>query len=190
MNNETRQLILQAQAGNVQAFHDLVALYDGKIMSLALQLTRNQMDAEDLYQEVFLKAYKKINQFRFESEFYTWLYRITVNTALNLKRKLAYLPFRDADPDFPEDYQEWVSDQSFAADQSAEIRSAVKQATLALPAKQRVVFLLKHMQNLKIREIAAIMGITEGTVKRYLFRAVEKLRKELKEFRYAVSENS
>jgi len=190
VNNETRQLIQQAQAGNVQAFHDLVALYDGKIMSLALQLTKNQMDAEDLYQEVFLKAYTRINQFRFESEFYTWLYRITVNTALNLKRKLSNIQLRNTDPDFPEDYQEWLSEQSFVADQSGEIILAVKKATLALPAKQRVVFLLKHMQNLKIREIAAIMGITEGTVKRYLFRALEKLRKELKEFRYVIGENS
>jgi len=66
-----------------------------------------------------------------------------------------------------------------------EIMKAVKAAANQLPDKQRTAFLLKHMQNLKIREISGIMGIGEGTVKKYLFRAMEKLRNELKEYRYA-----
>jgi DNA-directed RNA polymerase specialized sigma subunit, sigma24 homolog len=82
LKNDIRQLIQLAQAGDSEAFHQLVVLHDEKIMTLAFQLTQNKTDAEDLYQEVFIKAYKSISKFRFQSAFYTWLYRITVNTFL------------------------------------------------------------------------------------------------------------
>ena len=86
MKPKVQDLILDAKTGNAEAFHALVAYHDEKIMTLAFQLTQNKTDAEDLYQEVFIKAYKSLSKFRFQSAFYTWLYRITVNTFYNLKR--------------------------------------------------------------------------------------------------------
>ena len=95
MKNDIRQLIQLAQAGDSEAFHQLVVLHDEKIMTLAFQLTQNKTDAEDLYQEVFIKAYKSISKFRFQSAFYTWLYRITVNTFYNLKRSQNKMPIQE-----------------------------------------------------------------------------------------------
>lgn len=184
MNNDIRQLIQLAQAGDSEAFHQLVTLHDEKIMTLAYQLTQNKYDAEDLYQEVFIKAYKSISKFRFQSAFYTWLYRITVNTFYNLKRSQNKMPLQEAMEDGSDPMMN-IAEQTDETNDRNEIMTAVKAAADQLPDKQRTVFLLKHMQNLKIREISGIMGIGEGTVKKYLFRAMEKLRNELKEYRYA-----
>jgi len=173
-----------AQAGDSKAFHQLVALHDEKIMTLAFQLTQNTTDAEDLYQEVFIKAYKSISKFRFQSAFYTWLYRITVNTFYNLKRSQNKISIQEAIEDGA-DHLLNISEEPNDSPKRNEIIIAVKEAAEKLPQKQRTAFLLKHMQNLKIREISGIMGIGEGTVKKYLFRAMEKLRIELKDYRHA-----
>ena len=184
MKNDIRQLIQLAQAGDSKAFHQLVALHDDKIMTLAFQLTQNTTDAEDLYQEVFIKAYKSISKFRFQSAFYTWLYRITVNTFYNLKRSQNKMSILEAIED-GSDHLLNISEEPNDFPERNEIIIAVKEAAEKLPQKQRTAFLLKHMQNLKIREISGIMGIGEGTVKKYLFRAMEKLRIELKDYRHA-----
>ncbi|MCH7938403.1 MAG: sigma-70 family RNA polymerase sigma factor, partial [Candidatus Marinimicrobia bacterium] len=80
MDQKTVTLIRASQRGDQKAFHELVAMYDEKIMILALQLLKNKEDAEDVYQEVFLKAWKNLPTFEFKSDFYTWLYRITTNS--------------------------------------------------------------------------------------------------------------
>ncbi|MFH1852700.1 MAG: sigma-70 family RNA polymerase sigma factor [Candidatus Neomarinimicrobiota bacterium] len=185
MKEEIRQLIKKAQAGDAEAFHELVKLHDERVMILAYQLTHNEQDAEDLYQEVFLKAYKSLKNFRFESQFYTWLYRITVNTAFNYKRKLARLNLYEPDEENSSGHLEWIADTDDNESSRGEIMSAVKDAMTVLPQKQKTVFILKHLENLKIKDISRILDISEGTVKRYLFRAMEKLRVELKEYRYA-----
>lgn len=185
MKNEIRKLIIDAQEGDAEAFHQLVARHDEKVMTLAYQLMHNQQDAEDLYQEVFLKVYKNLSRFRFESEFYTWLYRIMVNTAYNFKRQLARLRLQEPAEDLVDDQLHWIADPDSNPVHQQEIREAIERATATLPPKQRSVFILKHQQNLKLKEVARIMGISEGTVKKYLFRAMEKLRTELKEYHYA-----
>ncbi len=84
--NDT-ELIREAQRGNHAAFEDLVRQYDGAVLRLAYHLTRSEQDAQDIYQEAFLKAYRNINNFRFECSFYTWIYRIVTNLCLDLLRK-------------------------------------------------------------------------------------------------------
>ena len=84
--NDT-ELIREAQRGNRAAFEDLVRQYDSAVLRLAYHLTRNEQDAQDIYQEAFLKAYRNINNFRFECSFYTWIYRIVTNLCLDLLRK-------------------------------------------------------------------------------------------------------
>lgn len=185
MKDEIRQLIKKAQSGDTGAFHKLVKLHDERVMILAYQLTHNEQDAEDLYQEVFLKAYKNLKSFRFESQFYTWLYRITVNTSYNFKRKLARLNLYEPNNEKESGYLDWIANPGDNGTSGKEIMTAVKSAMTVLPQKQRTVFILKHLENLKIKDIARILNISDGTVKRYLFRAMEKLRVELKEYRYA-----
>jgi len=183
VDEHIKKLIISAQGGDADAFHDLVKLHDERIMILAYQLTHNEYDAEDLYQEVFFKVYKKINSFRFQSEFYTWLYRITVNTAYNFKRKEGKIktvePLENSDSPF-----DWIADKSNNDMDQKEIREAISNALEDLPHQQRTVFILKHLQKLKIKDISLILNISDGTVKKYLFRAMEKLRGSLKEYRY------
>src|SRR3984957_8897757 len=84
--NDT-ELIREAQRGNHAAFEDLVRQYDAPVLRLAYHMTRSEQDAQDIYQEAFLKAYRNINNFRFECSFYTWIYRIVTNLCLDLLRK-------------------------------------------------------------------------------------------------------
>src|SRR5437868_3260131 len=84
--NDT-ELIREAQRGNRAAFEELVRQYDGAVLRLAYHLTRSEQDAQDIYQDAFLKAYRNINNFRFECSFYTWIYRIVTNLCLDLLRK-------------------------------------------------------------------------------------------------------
>src|SRR3974377_1610582 len=84
--NDT-ELIREAQRGNAGAFEELVRQYDGAVLRLAYHLTRSEQDAQDIYQEAFLKAYRNISNFRFECSFYTWIYRIVTNLCLDLLRK-------------------------------------------------------------------------------------------------------
>ena len=87
MNKEVRALVQRAQEGDAEAFERLVHQYDRRVLTLAYQLVGNTQDAEDVYQEAFMRAYDKIGKFRFESDFYTWLYRIVVNCAISYRKK-------------------------------------------------------------------------------------------------------
>jgi RNA polymerase sigma-70 factor (ECF subfamily) len=183
LKNNINILILEAQSGNKEAFHQLVSFHDERVMSLALQLTRNMQDAEDLYQEVFIKAYKSIGSFRLESEFFTWIYRITVNSFFNFKKKTLRLQKQES-LDLQKNPKHNISNDSTLTIDKDEVNHAVTKALNQLSIKQKTVFVMKHYEGLKIREISAIMNISDGTVKRYLFRAIEKLRPMLKEYRY------
>ena len=184
MENNITTLILEAKSGNTIAFHKLVSYHDERIMTLALQLTRDKQDAEDLYQEIFMKAYKAIGSFRLESEFFTWLYRITVNSFYDLQRKASRIQKQESlapEKDSTHD----IADDSIPSAEKEEIQHAITNALNHLPTQQKTAFVMKHYEGLKIREIAKIMDLSDGTVKRYLFRAMEKLRPMLKEYRYA-----
>ena len=103
MDQETVTLIRDAQSGDSEAFHSLVTLFDHQVMSLALKLLQHEQDAEDLYQEVFMKVFTNIGNFRFESDFFTWLYRITVNTAFNYKKRMRKYYRLEKNPEHEED---------------------------------------------------------------------------------------
>ncbi|MBT3299434.1 MAG: RNA polymerase sigma factor [Candidatus Marinimicrobia bacterium] len=180
MKPKVQDLILDAKTGNAEAFHALVAYHDEKIMTLALQLTRHRQDAEDLYQEVFLKAYKNIESFRMESSFYTWLYRIMVNAFLNHQRKEEKITIQESSRELPNP----VESISAQPQPDTEVSERINQILMALPKQQKTVFILKHFQGLKIREISDMMNISSGTIKKYLFRAMEKMRFGLKEYQY------
>lgn len=180
-------LILRAQQGEERAFEELVKRHDESVLRLALSMTGNRCDAQDVYQETFLRAFAKLHGFRFESSFKTWLLRIAANQSINVRRKRRLRSF------FPLMTAECESDNAFlfiADDQpdpdddirSEEIGREIAAALKRLSDRERSVFCLRHEQQLKLREIAVVLNCAEGTVKNLLFRACRKLRIGLKSF--------
>jgi RNA polymerase sigma-70 factor (ECF subfamily) len=177
---EEASLIARAQNGDVGAFCELAACHQRNLYLLALKYSGNHHDAEDLTQDVMLNAYKAIQQFKGMSSFRTWLSRIMVNSFLNQKRKsdpLASTDRRDsmdADPG-------WTLSEAAPRNPERSVHNGlVMQQIVALlqgvPERQRLMFLMKHQEGMTCEEIAGIMGTSVGTVKKTLFRVVDRLR--------------
>jgi len=185
MDHHEIQLVQQAQLGNVKSFEKLVALYDRNVLQIATLMMGNRADAQDVYQETFLRAFQNISGFRFQSHFKTWLTRIAINVAINMRRKrrigqfISIFDMVDENSDvrvLP------VKDVSMTADMqqaSAELQHQIEKGLQKLSSKERAVFTLKQYQDYKIKDIAVILNCAEGTVKNYLFRATQKLKKHL-----------
>ena len=177
MDKDEIEIIKRVQAGDSMAFQRIMERYGERVMSSAYRFTKNSQDAEELYQETFIRIYKNIQSFRFESEFFTWAYRILTNQAFNYYRKKKRMVTVDPGED---DYL-WETIPSDSADSAdtetlrSSLRAQIDQALRQLSSQQRVVFIMKHYEGKKIKDIAAILDCTEGTVKRYLFRATRKL---------------
>jgi RNA polymerase sigma-70 factor (ECF subfamily) len=181
-------LVREAQRGNRAAFEELVRNYDQAVLRLAIHLTGSQSDAQDVYQEAFLKAYKSIGNFRFECSFYTWIYRIVTNLCLDHLRKRQT---RKEDPQMVMDSNgqavdvlERVSDDRAGANPERdlmrrELGAKISQALTKLTPRERMVFELKHYQGLRLRTIGEMLNTTEETAKNTLFRATQKLRSAL-----------
>jgi len=185
-------LVREAQQGNAESFEELVRQYDRAVLRLAMHLTNSQEDAQDIYQEAFLRAYQNLGRFRFECSFYTWLYRIVTNLCLDHLRKRQYRNRDIVATVSPDGEQEDILDRMPDARPGAsperslignELRRCILQALGRLSPRERMVFELKHYQGLKLRTVANILNTTEGTIKNTLFRATHKLRVELAEVR-------
>ncbi len=164
-------------------FREVVERHKRRVYYLALDLTGNHHDAEDLSQEVFIKVYRALGRFRGEAQLHTWLYRITVNTYLNTRRKKALLFMRLRD-----DLADAAFEQSDAppSDRGAEksmVQEHIERALGVLSPRERTAFVLRHYHDQSLRDVAAVMEVAEGTVKSLLFRAAQKLRKELAFYR-------
>lgn len=190
MNQRDYDLIQSAKAGNNRAFDELIRLYDKRILQIAHGIMGNMQDAYDAYQDGVIRAYKKLPSFRFESSFNTWLTRIVINQALNMKKKnrirqfLSFeqpelLPAEALDAGLP------GADEVYVA---RELSAQIQQSLNSLSDRERTVFVLKHMHGYKLREIALMIDCAEGTVKNYLFRATRKLREVLSADRDVVFE--
>ncbi len=173
VREDDRQAIAACQRGEREAFDRLVERYQRDVYRLCYRYVNNHHDANDMAQDVFLKAYKAISKFRGDSAFSTWLYRIAVNTCLNFRasRKLA-----------SEELSEHLADGSpgVARRLEDEERSRkVREAVSRLPEKQRATLILKIYHDLTHEEVASILGASIGTVKANLFHALGNLRKIL-----------
>ncbi|MGI9101113.1 MAG: RNA polymerase sigma factor [Terriglobales bacterium] len=185
-------LIREAQAGNRTAFEELVRQYDHAVLRLALHITGSESDAQDIYQEAFLKAYRSMGSFRFECSFYTWIYRIVTNLCLDHLRK-KQVRKEDAPVAVDSEGQEYslidrVADERAHSNPEhdlmrRELGSRINLALAKLSGRERMVFELKHYQGLKLRTIGEMLNTTEETAKNTLFRATQKLRASLAEMR-------
>jgi RNA polymerase sigma-70 factor (ECF subfamily) len=186
------QLIGRAQAGDAEAFSTLARAYERRLFVLALHHTRDRHDAEDLSQEVWLKAFRAIKSFRGESSFYTWLRQIMINTFLNERRTLPYGGAQVVELDSWEaarrDAAQSSSHGSSLPARTRDLEETVEQQFLVtrvfdalgdLTAQQRLIFLLKHHEGMTYEEISESIGCSTGTTKKALFRAVLKLRQQL-----------
>ena len=180
-------LIIQAQKGDQNAFEALVYRYDRSVLSIALKYSNNEDDAKDLYQEVFIRVYRSIKGFRFQSEFSTWLFRITTNVCLTYKSRSKEHLKVSIDKDFDDEENEFSTTKELVyhglspeeISSGADLGEIVNAAVESLSPKQKMTFVLKHYEGYKIREIAEMLNCKEGTVKKYLFDATKNLRKKL-----------
>ena len=178
------QLVERVQRGDKNAFNLLVKRYQHKVVNLVARYVNNPGDVPDVAQEAFIKAYRALPTFRGESAFYTWLYRIAVNTAKNyLTSQGRRPPSSDVEADEAEYYgggealQEVATPENLAL--TDEIKRTVFAAIEALPEDLRTAITLREMEGLSYEEIAEIMDCPVGTVRSRIFRAREAIDKKL-----------
>ncbi len=184
MNGET-ELIDRLSRGETAAFRELVELYKKKIYYLALELAGNSADAEDISQEVFLKAFRSFGTFRKGAKLGSWLYRITYNASIDHLRRRSLQPataeteiLDTGEPAAAGLERARGEDPGRIAEQRL-LREQIDRALLSLSLQERMVFTLRHDNDLMLDEIADVMNISIGSVKSYLFRGLQKLRKEM-----------
>jgi len=173
------EVVARARGGNGDAFATIVRAYRNRLFGLALGMVRNRDAAEDVVQETFIKAYKNLRKFRGDATIYPWLYRIAVNTAHNYLRQR-----RDGAVDIEEVAPVLEADDPgpFGLANATELGAAIEKAVGALPGRQREVFMFHYFEQLTHREIAEVLGISEGAVKAHYFHAIQKLKTALLPF--------
>lgn len=181
-----QELVERAQKGDKRAFELLVMKYQRKLARLLSRMVRDQAEIEDITQESFIKAYRALPQFRGESAFYTWLYRIAVNTAKN------YLVARGrrapTTTEFSNEEAEGFEDAELLRDiatpdaelQTKQIAAAVNRAVEALPEELRTAITLRELEGLSYEEIAQMMDCPIGTVRSRIFRAREAIAEKIR----------
>lgn len=168
------ELIRRARAGDHEAFCSLAEAYERRVFMLALYYTRNRADAEDLAQELWLKVFRAVGEFRGDSSFYTWLRQIMINSFLNHKRagaRASSIESSDAGDESVKDAEESLYRKILV--------ERVFGALAELTPQQRLIFLLKHHEGMTYEEIARAVGCSTGAVKKSLFRTIVKLREHL-----------
>jgi RNA polymerase sigma-70 factor (ECF subfamily) len=181
-DNET-DLIRRAQADDANAFCSLAERYARRIYLLAFHYCRNAQDAEDLSQEVWLKAYQALTGFRSDSSFYTWLRRITINAFLNHQRSSSFRQQgKTTVVEFIESDSETIFESRSTSPETVYNKvlfESVMSALGELTPTQRLMFMLRHYEGMSYDEIAAAMNCSAGTVKKGVSRAISKLRAKL-----------
>ena len=177
-------LIERAQRGDAEAFCELAKTYQRRVYLLALHYCRHAEDAEDLSQEVWLKAFRAVGRFKGESSFYTWLRTITINSFLNHRRELTVMSGDEKTAILMQGLE--AADEPAAPRADAEdglhrqvLVGRVMEALGELSPSARLMFLLKHREGMTYEEIAREFNCSAGAVKKSLFRAVVKLRQHL-----------
>jgi RNA polymerase sigma-70 factor (ECF subfamily) len=184
-DDSDQQLVERVQAGDKAAFDLLVRKYQHRVLKLVSRFVSDAAEAEDVAQEAFLKAYRALASFRGDSAFYTWLYRIAINTAKNalVSNRRRPVDF-DLDLQDPEQYDRHArlkeGDTPEGVLLTEEIRSVVERAMEQLPEDLRTAIVLRELEGLSYEEIAEAMDCPVGTVRSRIFRAREAIDRKLK----------
>lgn len=183
-DDNDQQLVRRVQAGDQSAFNMLVLKYQHRVLKLVSRFVHDAAEAEDVAQEAFLKAYRALASFRGDSAFYTWLYRIAINTAKNalVSNRRRPVDF-DLDLQDPEQFDRHArlkeGDTPEGILLTEEIRQVVERAMEQLPEDLRTAIVLRELEGLSYEEIAEAMDCPVGTVRSRIFRAREAIDKKL-----------
>ena len=185
------EILTRVVAGDVDAFEYFVVTYQKRITRFVYTLLRDPADADGITQDVFVKAFRALPEFKGQSAFETWLTRIAINAVRDhIRRRKPVVSFSelraDPDDDGPElpaafDPADGTSPERDLL--SRDIRRRIAEALVALSPRQRAVFVMKHYEEKSIAEIKVVTGLDEGTIKSHLFRAARKLRERLEDLR-------
>jgi len=174
-------LVSRAAGGDPAAFQALVERHRSMVYRVAYQFAGNHHDAEDIAQEVFIKVYRSLDRFRQDAQLTSWLYRIVMNACIDHRRRHAppiAAPFGEEAEQRLLNTPE-VTPGPEACAYAGELGQVLESEIARLPNGQRIVFIMRHHQGLKLSEIANALGLAEGTVKRQLHAAVHRLRDAL-----------
>jgi RNA polymerase sigma-70 factor (ECF subfamily) len=184
LQESEEELVRSAQAGNVVAFERLVRGLQSQMLAVAAGFAHTPDDANDIFQDAMLSAYKALPSFKLESKFSTWMHRIVVNTALTnrrrLKRTWEKMTAIQAEYEQEEKYTDRRTPESAAMD--GELNTQLNRALRRLSDNERMAFVLCHQQGFKLKEAAELMSCTESSIKVLLFRARNKLKERLAEY--------
>jgi len=174
-NEDTWSLVQNVKQGDKEAFMALIRIYERKVFILAYSFFRNKEDALDLVQETFLKLYQKINLFRSGENFEAWLLQISKNLCIDYYRK-NYLKRQELRSEKKVEELSLPDEANEDFHQSQEFREILSRCVDKLAEKQRMIFIMRHYNQMKNEEIAQILNISLGTVKSLHFKAIQNLR--------------
>ena len=180
-----RELVLAVRDGDAAAYRGLVEQYQNRVYSMVYGMVRNREDARDITQDAFVKAYRNLDSYRLESSFYTWLYRIAMNRAIDHLRRKKRRPTAEFDDAIAKRDATGGIDETHHVDSPSrslerkQLYKRIMDAMEELTEDQRQVVLLREMEGLSYKEIAAVMDIPEGTVMSRLYYARKRLQKLL-----------
>lgn len=180
---EDRELVERAREGDGAAFRALIERYKKKIYTMALDMTGDHHNAEDISQDVFLKAFRSLPRFQGRASVSTWLYRMTVNICIDRSRKKAWKALRPMGI-MTDDIYPQAQGRNILSDPEKELEKALLQQHIrpaldSLTQRERAVFMLRHYHAMPLKEIAECLNITIGTVKSTLFRTLIRLQEKL-----------
>lgn len=189
--DEEKYFVERLKAKDEQAFKEFVNKYKDRIFSIAFGFSHDTEEAKDITQEAFIKIFESVKQFKGSSKFFTWFYRIIINICIDRQRKKklfkVFSLFKSGNR-YSKDGATVEGDIDLKSNEkespeeileTTELGNKIKKSLKGLTMKEKEVFELKHYQGLMIKEIAEILGLSEGTIKAMLFRAVRKLQKIL-----------
>lgn len=169
-NEEDIILVRRFKNGDEKAFDRLFEKYQVPLYSICYRFTRNAADARDITQDIFIKVYNNLTKFHEKSKFFTWLYRIAINTSISFKRKM-----------HTRELQYQPTPESLSMDERVRMKIVIDDALIKLPERQRMSFILHHYEGYTFNEIGDIMGITTGAAKANHYHAIRKLQVFLKD---------
>lgn len=183
MQESDHSVVRAVLAGDKDAYGEFVRTYSGVVFRVAFRITGNEADAEEIVQEAFLRGYQRLESFQQRSGFGTWIYRIAVNCALNrLSQPGIEAEYRHGEESDPQEKSVQVAAQDADPERtllSREIGAAQEMAMQRLTPTEKTAFVLRHLEDRSMADIAEVLGIAPNAAKQAVFRAVQKLRREL-----------